>query len=84
MHGSWMTLFGKNPIPEKGLYYFEIELVKWANKAIMVGIASQALRNSNTSFNQADNICLFMQNNNTSSLYDRNANTRMGSFGTFE
>jgi hypothetical protein len=50
----------------------------------MVGIASQALRNSNTSFNQADNICLFMQNNNTSSLYDRNANTRMGSFGTFE
>lgn len=50
----------------------------------MFGIGTANLKTANSSYSQADNICLYIQNNNTSSLFDRGPNTRTGSFGTFE
>lgn len=86
LNGNWMSVASSVPVPDKGKYYSEIELVKWAgtNRNLMFGLCTGTAKTANSSYSHVESISMYLPNNNTSSLYERAANIRTGSFGLFE
>lgn len=85
-NGAWTSLWSAATIPNSGKHYCEVELVRWGhgNCNLMFGLCSSTLKPQQSSYGQADSVSLYLQNNNSCSLYERGGNFRPGSFGYFE